>query len=148
MHYAAHGHTAAEIISTRAAADQPFMGLTTFEGVRPTKTEIRSAKNYLSESELEMLNRLVSLFFDQAELHAVRHEPMRMKDWLAELDDFSRRFGDGVLNGPGAVSHDQALAKAELEYTKYRAKDSEELTPVEREYLDYLRVAQKNLEGK
>jgi hypothetical protein len=148
MHYAAHGHTAAEIVHDRVDAGQPFMGLTTFEGSRPTKAEIVVAKNYLTQAELEMLNRLVSLFFDQAELHAIRHEPMHMKDWLAELDDFAKRFGEGVLVGAGSVSHEQAVAKAEAEYAKYRAKEPEELSPVERDYLGYLRSTQKKLEGK
>jgi hypothetical protein len=148
MHYAAHGHTAAEIVHGRADAGQPFMGLTTFEGSRPTKAEIVVAKNYLTQAELEMLNRLVSLFFDQAELHAIRHEPMYMKDWLAELDDFAVRFGEGALAGAGLVSHEQAVARAEAEYAKYRAKEPEELSPVERDYLDYLRSAQRKLEGK
>ncbi|MDR1806935.1 MAG: virulence RhuM family protein [Propionibacteriaceae bacterium] len=148
MHYAAHGHTAAEIVHARADAGQPFMGLTTFEGTRPTKAEVVVAKNYLTQTELEMLNRLVSLFFDQAELHAIRHEPMYMKDWLAELDDFARRFGEGKLAGAGSVSHEQAVAKAEAEYAKYRAAEPAELSPVERDYLNYLRATQKQLEGQ
>jgi hypothetical protein len=95
-----------------------------------------------------MLNRLVSLFFDQAELHAIRHEPMYMKDWLAELDDFAARFGEGRLVGAGSVSHEQAVTRAEAEYAKYRAKEPEELSPVERDYLENLRTTQKKLEGK
>ncbi|MDR0847849.1 MAG: virulence RhuM family protein [Propionibacteriaceae bacterium] len=148
MHYAAHGHTAAEIIVSRADADQPFMGLTSFDGFRPTKAEVMVAKNYLTQNELEMLNRLVSLFFDQAELHAVRHEPMHMKDWLVELDDFARRLGEGVLEGPGTISHDQAAAKAQAEYSRYRSRELEELTTVENDYLAYLRTTQKNLENR
>jgi len=148
MHYAAHGHTAAEVVFERADAELPFMGLTTFEGHRPVKSEAVIAKNYLNESELEMLNRLVSLFFDQAELRAIRHEPMYMADWLTELDDFASRFGEAVLNGAGKVSNAQATEKAHSEYAKYRAKEFEELSPVECDYLEALKSAQKKIAGK
>jgi len=148
MHYAAHGHTAAEVIFDRADADQPFMGLTNFSGTRPVKSEVVIAKNYLAETELEMLNRLVSLFFDQAELHAIRHQPMYMADWLKELDDFAARFGEAVLVGSGKVSNTRATEKAHAEYAKYRAKEPEELSPVECDYLASLITAQKKIEGK
>ncbi len=111
IHFAAHGHTAAEIIASRANAELPFMGLTVFSGEHPVNTEVSIAKNYLSEGELAVLNRMVSAFFDLAELRAMQHQPMYMKDWLGELDDFAKRYGKGLLPGPGTVSHRTALAK-------------------------------------
>ena len=148
IHFAAHGHTAAEVIAGRADAEVPFMGLTAFAGEHPTKSEVGVAKNYLSENELAVLNRMVSAFFDLAELRAMRHQPMYMKDWVGELDDFAKRYGKGVLPGAGAVSHQAAIEKAEAEYAKYRRKVQNELTPVERDYLASIKDAQKKLEGK
>ncbi|MCL2216025.1 MAG: virulence RhuM family protein [Defluviitaleaceae bacterium] len=145
IHYAAHGHTAAEVISQRANAELPNMGLTTFQGEQPTKGDIGVAKNYLTRDELDMLNRMVSAFFDLAELRAMQRQPMHMKDWTAELDDFAKRYGKGVLPGPGTVSHKAALAKAEVEYKKYRQQIIKELTPVERDYLASIKNAQKKL---
>ena len=148
IHFAAHGHTAAEVIVQRADAEKPFMGLTAFSGEHPTKSEVGIAKNYLTEEELAVLNRMVSAFFDLAELHAMRHEPMYMKDWLFELDDFAKRYGQGVLIGSGIVSHQAAIEKAEAEYAKYRQRTINDLTPVERDYLASIKGVQKKLEGK
>jgi hypothetical protein len=145
IHFAAHGHTAAEVISARANADQPSMGMTVFTGEQPVKSDAGIAKNYLTRDELELLNRLVSAFFDIAELRAIQHQPMYMKDWVAELDDFAGRYGKGVLTGAGTVSHDDALKKAEAEYEKYRKRTIEELTPAERDYLSSIRDIQKKL---
>jgi hypothetical protein len=97
IHFAAHGRTAAEIVSQRANAELPFMGLTVFSGEQPAKGEVSVAKNYLTKEELVMLNRMVSAFFDLAELRAIRHQPMYMRDWVAELDDFAKRYGKGIL---------------------------------------------------
>jgi hypothetical protein len=148
IHFAAHGHTAPEIIAGRADAELPFMGLTTFAGSKPLKSDVGIAKNYLHEEELATLNRLVSAFFDLAELRAMQHQPMYMKDWLAELDDFAGRYGKGVLPDAGRVSHAEALEKAEREYDKYRRLTEAELSPVEREFLDSIKRAQKKLAGK
>ena len=148
IHFAAHGHTAAEVIATRADAEQPFMGLTAFSGKHPTKDEVSIAKNYLNEEELALLNRMVSAFFDLAELRALQHQPMYMKDWVAELDDFGQRYGKGILPGAGTVSHQAAMTKAEAEYAKYRQKTKDDLTPVERDYLASIKDVQKKLEGK
>jgi hypothetical protein len=148
IHFAAHGHTAAEIISNRADAKMLNMGLTVFSGEHPVKSETGIAKNYLTRDELDMLNRMVSAFFDLAELRAMQHQPMYMKDWIVELDDFAERYGKGVLKGAGTVSHKDALEKAEAEYEKYRKRIIDELSPVEREYLASIRDAQKTLEGK
>ncbi|MEG2097039.1 MAG: RhuM family protein [Pseudoflavonifractor sp.] len=146
IHYAAHGHTAAEIVFARADAALPFMGLTAFQGDRPTKGEIDNAKNYLDEQELATLNRMVSAFFDLAELRAMKHQPMYMKDWLAEVDDFAQRYGQGVLVGAGKVSHQQALEKAEEEYEKYRQKTLADPSPAELDFLNSIKAAQKQLE--
>ncbi|MDR1490763.1 MAG: virulence RhuM family protein [Desulfovibrio sp.] len=148
IHYAAHGHTAPEIIAGRVNAELPFMGLTTFAGARPVKSDVGIAKNYLREEELATLNRMVSAFFDLAELRAMQHQPMYMKDWLAELDDFAGRYGKGILPDAGRVSHAEALDKAEQEYEKYRHLTDAELSPVEREFLDSLKRTQKKLARK
>ena len=152
IHFAAHGHTAAEVIAGRADAEKPFMGLTVFSGERPTKSEAGIAKNYLTTEEIAVLNRMVSAFFDLAELRAMQHQPMYMKDWVTELDDFAKRYGKGILAGPGKVSHQAAIEKAEAEYAKYRQKTINDPTPVERDYLarikEIQKEAQKKLEGK
>jgi hypothetical protein len=148
IHYAAHGHTAAEIIARRANAELPFMGLTVFKGEKPAKSEIGIAKNYLDETELATLNRMVSAFFDLAELRAMQHVPMYMKDWVVELDDFAQRYGKGILTDGGTVSHKNALQKAEQEYEKYRRKTSNELSKVERDFLEAIKQTQKKLEKK
>ena len=148
IHFAAHGHTAAEVITERADSELPFMGMTAFSGNRPTKSEAGIAKNYLTGEELSMLNRIVSAFFDLAELRAMQHQPMYMKDWVGELDVFAERYGKGILLDSGKVSHSTALAKAEIEYERYRKKTVDELTPVERDYLAAIKDAQKKLEGK
>ena len=146
MHYAAHGHTAAEVIQERADANRPFMGLTTFDGVRPHKSEVGVAKNYLTEEELATLNRMVSAFLDLAELRAMQHIPMYMKDWIGELDDFAVRYGKGILPGPGSVSHDEALDHARTEYETYLTRIADEPTPVELDYLDAIKETGKTIE--
>ncbi|MCL2639868.1 MAG: virulence RhuM family protein [Phycisphaerales bacterium] len=145
LHYAVSGHTASEIIFDRANASLPFMGLTTFKGKRPVKSEITVAKNYMTEKELFALRRMVNAFFDMAELKAQRHEPMHMRDWLTTLDKFTNDFGFGVLDGPGSVSHTDAVEKANREYDTYRSQLAEELTDVEKAYLATLRDMQKKL---
>ena len=147
IHFAAHGHTAAEVISERANAELPFMGLTVFSSEQPTKSEVGIAKNYLTKEELATLNRMVSAFFDLAELRAMQHQPMYMRDWIVELDDFSKRYGKGTLSGAGTVSHQEALAKAEAEYTKYRQKTLGDLSPAERDFFASIKETQKRLEG-
>jgi hypothetical protein len=148
IHFAAHGHTSAEVISQRANAELPFMGLTVFAGERPTREETGIAKNYLNEDELATLNRMVSAFFDLAELRAMQHRPMYMHDWVAELDDFAQRYGKGVLLDAGKVSHRDAVEKADAEYEKYRKRTIDELSPVERDFIENIKATQKQLEGK
>jgi len=148
MHYAAAKHTAAELIFDRADSEQPFMGLTSFKGSHPRKTDIDKAKNYMTEDELFILNRIVSAFFDIAEVKARRHEHMYMRDWLAELDKFTKDYAEGALIGSGSVSHEAALQKANNEYEKYKRKMIEELSQVEKEYFKMIKDTQKRLEGK
>ena len=119
LHYAAHGHTAAEVIFERADADKPFMGLTTFAGVYPTRNDIMVAKNYLNEDELKILNNLVSGYFDFAEIQAMRRKPMYMADYISQLDNILASTGESLLVGAGRVSHKQAQDKATAEYLKY-----------------------------
>ncbi|MCL2591634.1 MAG: virulence RhuM family protein, partial [Betaproteobacteria bacterium] len=118
-----------------------------FKGSRPVKSEVSVAKNYMTEKELFALRRMVNAFFDMAELKAETHEPMYMRDWLETLDKFSRDFGIGVLEGAGNVSHIEAVEKAHREYDVYRAQLSNDLTDVEKAYLDTLREMQKKLKA-
>jgi len=145
LHYAVNKKTAAETIYSRAAAEKDFMGLTTFSGEIPIKSETMIAKNYLNEDELFRLNRMVSAFFDLAEIKAREHTQMRMKDWIAELDRFTKMYGKGVLPDAGKISHDKAIQKAEKEYCKYQVKT---LSPVEKAYLDTIKTLQKKAENK
>lgn len=148
LHYAAHGQTAAEVITSRADAGKPFMGLLSFSGSQPTKAEIVIAKNYLDEKELKRLNTLVSAYFDAAEFRALNHEPTYMKDWLAHLDRLIVAMEAKTLEGAGSVSHQQAISKAELEYTKYRAQLASEPSEAEMDYLENVKALQRKIEGK
>ena len=136
LHYAAHGHTAAEVIYERADAQKPFMGLTSFSGDLPTMRDIGVAKNYLQEDELRVLNNLVSGYFDLAEINAIEHRPMYMQDYIAQLDAVLTSGNRKLLTDAGTVSHRQALRKAEQEYRKYQAAT---LSPVEEAYLSSIR---------
>ncbi len=145
LHYATNKHTAAETIHRRVDAKKDFIGLTTFSGAIPAMSEVRIAKNYLTEDELFRLNRLVSAFFDLAEIKAQEHTKMRMTDWISELDKFVGIYGKGVLKDAGTISNKQAIEKAKKEYRKYQAKT---LSPVETEYLDNIKDVQKKIEKK
>ena len=140
LHYAAHGHTAAEVIYERADAGKPFMGLTAFAGDFPTKRDIGVAKNYLDEKELKVLNNIVSGYFDFAEIQAMRRRPMYMSDYVEHLDNVLKATGEKLLEGAGSVSHAQALAKAAEEYQKYQVQN---LSPVEEEYLLTIKKLEK-----
>lgn len=140
LHYAAHGHTAAEVIYQRADADKPFMGMTSFKGDHPTLQEAGIAKNYLTEEELKVLNNLVSGYFDFAEIQAIRHIPMYMKDYIQQLDNLLTSMSEKKLVGSGSVTHTQALQKAREEYQKYRVKT---LSPVEEDYLHAIQNLEK-----
>ena len=128
LHYAAHGHTAAEVIYERADADKPFMGLTSFSGDFPTSKDIGIAKNYLSEEELKILNGIVSGYFDFAEVQAIRHNPMHMSDYVEHLDRILSTTGEQILVGAGKIRHKQAMDKANREYQRFLAQN---LSPVE-----------------
>ena len=136
LHYAAHGHTAAEVIYERADSKQAFMGLTTFKGEHPTLQDARIAKNYLREDELKVLNNLVSGYFDFAEIQAMRHHPMYMLDYIKQLDNILSSTDGALLTDAGKVSHAQAMKKAEEEYRKYEVRT---LSPVEEAYLDTIK---------
>lgn len=140
LHYAAHGHTAAEVIFERADADKQFMGLTTFDGELPTLKDTKIAKNYLTADELKVLNNIVSGYFDFAEIQAIRHRPMYMEDYIKQLDGILAGTGEKLLPDAGSVSHQQATEKAEKEYRKYQIKT---LSPVEKAYLDTLKQLEK-----
>ncbi len=148
MHFAAHGHTAAEVIFDRADADKDFMGLTTWHGAMPTKHEAEIAKNYLSEEEVDILNRIVNLYLDFAELHAKSHVPMYMKDWIRKLDDFLSLSGKELLTHAGSVSAEVAKLKANEEYDKFRERTQYQLSPVEIHFIEAFEAERKRLGSK
>ncbi len=148
MHFAAHGHTAAEVIYNRANAERDFMGLTTWRGAMPTRHEAEIAKNYLSEEEVDMLNRIVNLYLDFAELQAKSHVPMYMKDWIQKLDDFLKLSGKELLNHAGSVSAEVAKLKANEEYDKFRERTQYQLSPVEIHFLEAFEAERKRLGDK
>jgi hypothetical protein len=143
LHYAAHGHTAAEVIYQRADSDKPFMGLTVFPGEQPTSKDITVAKNYLNEEELKILNNLVSAYFDFAEIQAIKHRPMYMADYIKQLDKLLSASGEKLLSNAGSVSHRQAIEKANDEFRKYQLKT---LSPVEKAYFESIKAVQKKIE--
>ena len=148
LHYAAHGRTAAEVIAERADAGKPFMGLLSFSGQQPTKSEVGNAKNYLDADELKRLTTLVSAYFDAAEFRAMNHDPTYMKDWIVHLEQLIVAMGGKALKGAGQVSHQQALGKAEAEYEKYRIQLAEQPSEVEATYLETVKTTQKKIAGK
>lgn len=145
LHFAAHGHTAAEVIYERADADKPFMGLTSFSGELPALKDIGIAKNYLNENELKILNNLVSGYFDLAEISAIEHKPMYMEDYVKQLDMVLSSGNRQLLVGAGSVSHKQAIDKATSEYRRYQEAT---LTPVEQAYLETVKNTEKSIKGK
>lgn len=148
MHFAAHGHTAAEVIYDRANAEKDFMGMTTWRGAMPTRHEAEIAKNYLSEDEVDMLNRIVNLYLDFAELQAKSHVPMYMKDWIQKLDDFLKLSGKELLNHAGCISAEVAKLKANEEYDKFRERTQYQLSPVEIHFIEAFETEQKRLRAK
>ncbi|MBQ9387724.1 MAG: virulence RhuM family protein [Lachnospiraceae bacterium] len=145
LHYAAHGHTAAEVIYERADAEKPFMGLTSFSGELPALKDIGVAKNYLKEDELKVLNNLVSGYFDLAEISAIEHKPMYMSDYVTQLDSILTSGNRKLLTDAGSISHDQAMKKAKDEYRKYQEIT---LSPVEEEYLKSIKEVEKEAKKK
>lgn len=145
LHFAAHGHTAAEVIFNCANAESPLMGLTSFKGDHPTLRDAKIAKNYLSEEELKILNNLVSGYFDFAEIQAMRRRPMYMSDYVQQLDNILSSTGEALLKGAGSISHQQAMEKAEREYRLFQVR---ELSPVERAYLETIKELNAKANGK
>lgn len=135
MHYAVHGNTAAEVIFNRVDSEKDNIGLTNFKGNSPTRAETEIAKNYLSEKELDLLNRMVSAYLDVAEINALNMNPMTMKDWIKELDGFLTMTHKEILEGAGKISHEKALEKAHQEYDKYMKSH---LTQAEKDYLEIM----------
>ena len=140
IHYAIHGHTAAELIVERADAEKDFMGLMTFKGNHPTLIEAKTAKNYLNEKELRAMGQLVSGYLDFAERQAEREQVMTMNDWAAYLDRILTMSGEQLLQGSGSVSHEEAMEHATIEYRKYKQRT---ISDVERDYLFSI----KSIEG-
>ena len=148
MHFAAHGHTAPEIVYLRADSTKENMGLTVFQGNHPRKDEVTVAKNYLNEKELNILNRITSAYLEFAELQAIRKNPMTMKDWIAKLDDFIKMTGSELLQNAGKISKLEAENKALAEYTKYKETIKNELSEVEKHFLESVKETQKQIEKK
>lgn len=140
LHYAAHGHTASEVIYLRVDGTKPFAGLSTFKGSQPTQAEAMIAKNYLSEQELRVLNNLVSAYFDLAELNAIEQREMRMADYVRELDSILKSTGRRLLDNAGTVSTTQAQEKARQELQRYKALT---LDQVEKDYLKTISSLEK-----
>jgi hypothetical protein len=136
MHWASHGQTAAEIIHGRADASKPNMGMTNWTGSGISRTEAEIAKNYLKADELDMLNRIVTLYLEFAEIQAINRKPMAMKDWIDKLDEFLKVTGQSILTHAGNISHDKALQKAHEEYEKYRVKQLSAPSNAEKDFLE------------
>ena len=143
MHWAAHGHTAAEVIAARADATRPNMGLTSWTGDVPRKADALVAKNYLGAEELEALNRIVTAYLEFAELQAMNRKPMYMTDWITKLDDFLKLSDRDILRHAGQMSHDEAAAKAALEYDRFASTRSALPTPVETHFENAVRDVQQ-----
>lgn len=139
MHWAAHKHTAAEIIYQRADANKNNMGLTTWTGNKIKRSDTEIAKNYLNEKEIDALNKIVMAYLDIAEVHALNQEPMYMKDWLETIDDYLKLTRREILTTKGEITHKQALEKAHEEYEKYQKKQACSLSPVECHFLESIK---------
>ncbi|MBP8715628.1 MAG: virulence RhuM family protein [Lachnospiraceae bacterium] len=135
MHWAAHKHTAAEVVFYRADAEKENMGLTSWEGNQIKKSDSEIAKNYLDDKEIDALNKIVAAYLDIAEVQALNHEPMYMKDWLQTIDDYLKMTRREILTTKGGVSHQQAIEKAHAEYDKYKKKQDDNLSPVEKDFI-------------
>ena len=148
MHWAAHGHTAAEIIYQRIDAEKPNLGLTNFKGTKPTKQETEIAKNYLNEEELNILNRMVTAYLDLAEIQALNRKAMYMATWIEKLDEFINITGNEILNHSGTVSHKKAIEKANTEYQKYKEQTKNDLSQAEKHFIKNIESTAKKLKPK
>jgi hypothetical protein len=147
MHWAAHGHTAAEIVYTRTDASQPNMGLTSWSGAKPRKTDVAIAKNYLRAEEIDAINRIVTAYLEFAELQALRRHPMTMVDWITKLDDFLKLSDREILDHAGRVSHEEAQEKAETEYEVYRQQQAALPQPVDEHFAQSLEALKRIEQG-
>ena len=143
MHWAAHKHTAAEVIYQRADAEKENMGLTSWEGKQIRRADVEIAKNYLSREEIDALNKIVTAYLDIAEVRALNQEPMYMKDWLETIDDYLKMTRRDILTTKGKVTHQQALEKAHAEYDKYKARQEDVLSPVEIHFIESIKDLEK-----
>ncbi|MGB5966198.1 MAG: virulence RhuM family protein, partial [Sulfurimonadaceae bacterium] len=148
MHWAVHGNTAAEIVYQRADSSKSNMGLTSFKGTKPTKQEIQTAKNYLNEDELNLLNRMVTAYIEMAEIQAMGQNPMYMKDWIERLDGFLKMTGKDILSHAGKISHAKAMKKANEEYLSYKEQTKNELSKVEEDFIKQIDTTAKMLKEK
>ncbi len=148
MHWAAHGQTAAEIIYQRVDSTKPNLGLSSFKGEKPTKHDSEVAKNYLAEPELDILNRIVTAYLEIAEIQTLNQEPMYMKDWIGQLDNFLTMTKKDILNHAGSISHKKALEKAHAEYNKYKEIKKNEISEVEKHFLEQVNNTAKKLKIK
>ena len=147
MHWAAHGQTAAEIIYHRVDSTKQNLGLSNFKGIKPTKQETKIAKNYLSQPELDILNRIVSAYLEIAEIQALNQTPMYMKDWIEQLDSFLKMTKKDILEHAGSISHQQALEKAHSEYEKYKELVKNEISEVEKHFVEQVSKTAKKLKN-
>ena len=145
MHWAAHGHTAAEVIFARSDSNKPFMGLTSFKDAKPKQSDVTIAKNYLNKDEMEILNRIVTAYLELAEIQAIRKIPMYMADWIVKLDEFIKMSGSEILTHAGKISAKLAEDKALLEYQKYNELEVNQLSKVEQDFINYFELKAKNL---
>ncbi len=148
MHWAAHGQTAAEIIYQRVDSSKSNLGLSNYKGTKPTKQETEIAKNYLTEPELNILNRIVTAFLEIAEIQALNQTPVYMKDWIEQLDNFLKMTKKDILNHAGSISHSQALQKAHSEYEKYKELRKNEISVVEKDFIKQISNTTKKIEDK
>lgn len=148
MHWAAHKHTAAEVIYQRADAEKENMGLTSWSGDTIHRSDVEVAKNYLTEAELDALNKIVTAYLDIAEVHALNQEPMYMKDWLETIDDYLKMTRRDILTTSGHVSHKQAIEKAHAEYDKYKNRLEDNLSPVEKDFIESIDILESIAEKK
>lgn len=138
MHWASHGETAAETVYSRVDSTKEHIGLTHFKGEVPTKKEAETAKNYLNDAELNILNRMVTAFLEIAEIQALDRNPMYMSDWVKQLDNFLKLTNKDILQNAGTISHQQAIDKAHTEYALYKEKTKDRITQVERDFIHQL----------
>jgi hypothetical protein len=145
MHWATHGHTAAELVFLRVDSEKLNLGLTHIKGIKPTKQEAEVAKNYLTEDELNVLNRMVSAYLELAEIQALNKIPMYMKNWIESLDYFIKMTGKDILQHSGTISHEQAISKANEEFEKYNKMNMTNITEVEKHFIKHLEEGNKKI---